>query len=130
MSAVRLEVGSEGTVRHLPGSTAGQGAREKASRPRTGPCCPLAKGEGDRGDEAVRRAPPSSPSWDPEKKETALFFRFWVPLTGRPVEEQNQKGTKDSPPGPPPDWCGHHLLKSRIQRLRVFPAASSTLRPL
>ncbi len=43
---------------------------------------------------------------------TALFLRFW---------EQNKKETKDSPPGPPPgkEWCGHHLLKSRIQRLRV-----------
>ncbi len=30
--AVRLEVGSECVVRHSPGSTAGQGAREKASQ--------------------------------------------------------------------------------------------------
>ncbi len=37
--AVRSEVGSECAVRHLPGSKAEQGAREKASRPRTGPCC-------------------------------------------------------------------------------------------
>ncbi len=52
--------------------------------------------------ETGSRALPSSPSWDPEKKETALFLRFWVPLAGEPVAEQNKKGTKDSPPGPPP----------------------------
>ncbi len=71
--AAHSEVGSECAVRHLPGSMAGQGAREKASRPRTGPCCPLAKGEGDGSVETGSCALPSSPSWDPEKKETALF---------------------------------------------------------
>ncbi len=105
--------------------------------------------------ETGSRALPSSPSWDPEKKETALFLRFWVPLAGEPVAEQNKKGTKDSPPGPPPGEgvVRSPLLKSRIQRLRVarlrtaaclalrrfgrgrdglrrFPAASSTLWPL
>ncbi len=95
--AERLEVGSECVVQHSPGSTAGQGAREKASRPRTGPCCPLAKREGDGNVETGSRALPSSPSWDPEKKETALM-KFWVPLTRGPVAEQN----KNSPPGPPP----------------------------
>ncbi len=64
--AARSEVGSECAVRHLPGSMAGQGAREKASRPRTGPCCPLAKEEGDGGVETVSRALPSSPPWEPE----------------------------------------------------------------
>ncbi len=38
----------------------------------------------------------------PGEKETALFLRFWVPLAGEPVAEQNKKETKDSPPGPPP----------------------------
>ncbi len=95
--AERLEVGSECVVQHSPGSTAGQGAREKASRPRTGPCCPLAKREGDGNVETGSRALPSSPSWDPEKKETALM-KFWVPLARGPVAEQN----KNSPPGPPP----------------------------
>ncbi len=65
-------MGSECAVRHLPGPTTGQEAREKASHSCTRPCCPLAKGEGDRGDKAARCAPPSSPSWNPEKKETVL----------------------------------------------------------
>ncbi len=69
--AVRLEVGSECVVRHSPDSMAGQGAREKALRPRTGPCCPLAKGEGVGSVETGSRALPSS--WDPEEKETAIF---------------------------------------------------------
>ncbi len=99
---MRSEVGSECAVRHLPGSMAEQGAREKALRPWTGPCCAQAKGEGDGSVETGSRALPSSPSWDPEKKETALFLRFWVPLAGEPVAEHNKKGTKDSPPGPPP----------------------------
>ncbi len=77
---MRPEVGSECVVRHSPGSKAGQGAREKVSRPRTGPCCPLAKGEGDGSVETGSRALPSSPSWDMEEKETALFLKFWVPL--------------------------------------------------
>ncbi len=64
--AAHSEVGSECAVRHLPGSMAGQGAREKASRPRTGPCCPLAKEEGDGGVETVSRALPSLPPWEPE----------------------------------------------------------------
>ncbi len=76
--------------------------REKASRPRTGPCCPLAKREGDGGVETRSRTLPSSPSWDPEEKETALLLKFWVPLTRGSVAEQNKKETKDSPPGPPP----------------------------
>ncbi len=88
------EVGFECAVQHLHGSMAGQGAREKASRPRTGPCCPLAKGERDGSVETVCRVP----SWDPEKKETALFLRFWVPLARGPVAELNKKETKDSPP--------------------------------
>ncbi len=92
---MRPEVGSECVVRHSPDSMAGQWAREKASRPRTGPCCPLAKGEGDGSVETGSHALPSSPSWDPEEKETALFWKFCVPL------EQNKKETKDSPPGPP-----------------------------
>ncbi len=73
--AVRPEVGSECVVRHSPGSMAGQGEWEweEASRPWTGPCCPLAKGEGDVSVETGSRALPSSPSWDPEEKETALF---------------------------------------------------------
>ncbi len=112
---------------------AGQGVWEKALHPWTGHCCPLAKGEGDGSMETVSRALPSSPSWDPEKKETALFLRFWVPLARGPEAEQNKEETKDYPPGPPPgkEWCSHHLLKSRIQRLRVarlsdaaFPGAS------
>ncbi len=103
------KVGSECAVRHLHGSTAGQGAREKVSHPRIGPCCPLAKGEGDRGDEAARRAPPSSPSCDPEKKETAIFLRFWVPLVEEPEAEKSKKGTKDSPPGPP---LGEGIVRS------------------
>ncbi len=110
--AVRLEVGSECVVRHSPGSMAGQGAWEKASR--------------------------------------------------GPVAEQNKRKQKIIHPAllRGKEWCGHHLLKSRIQRLRVarlrdaacpgisqawqgrrraeagggglrhFPAASSTLRPL
>ncbi len=100
--AVRLEVGSECVVRHSPGSTAGQGAWEKASHPRTGPCCPLAKGKGDGSVETGSCALPSSPSWDPEKKETALFLKFWIPPARGLVAEQNKKETKDSPPGPPP----------------------------
>ncbi len=75
--------------------------REKASRPRTGPCCPLAKREGDGSVETRSRTLPSSHSWDPEEKETALLLKFWVPLPGS-VAEQNKKETKDSPPGPPP----------------------------
>ncbi len=67
------EVRSECAVQYLPGSMAGLGAQEKASRPRTGPCCPLVKGEGDGSVETVSHALPFSPSWDPEKKETALF---------------------------------------------------------
>ncbi len=76
-------------VRHSPGSKAGQGAREKASRPRTGPCCPLAKGEGDGSVETGSRALPSSPSWDPEKKETALFLKFFT--TGRTEQKGNKR---------------------------------------
>ncbi len=67
--------------------------REKASRRRTGPCCPLAKREADGSVETRSRTLPSSPFWDPEEKETALLLKFW---------EQNKKETKDSPPGPPP----------------------------
>ncbi len=100
--AARPEVGLECAVQHLPGSMAGQGAREKASRPRTGPCCPLAKEERDGSVETVCRAPSWAPSWDPEKKETAHFLRFWVPLAQGPVAELNKKETKDSPPGLPP----------------------------
>ncbi len=121
-NAARSEVGSECTVRHLPGSKAGQGVREKTSHPRTGPCCPLAKGEGDGSVETGSRALPSSPSWDPEKKETALFLRFWVPLAGEPVAEQNKKREQNILHPAllrGKEWCGHHLLKSRIQRLRV-----------
>ncbi len=73
-------MGYECAVQHLPSSMAGQGAREKASHPRTGPCCPLAKGEGDGSVETVSRALTSSPSWDPEKNEICSFLRFWVPL--------------------------------------------------
>ncbi len=82
--------------------TVGQGVCE-ASCSRTGPCCPLAKGEGNGSVET------SSPSWNPERKETALFLRFWVPLAGEPVVEQNKMETKDSPPGPPP---GEGLVRS------------------
>ncbi len=64
--------------------------REKASRPRTGPCCPLAKREGDGSVETRSRALPSSPSWDPEEKETALLLKFW---------EQNKKETSPKEKG-------------------------------
>ncbi len=72
--------------------------------------------------ETGSRALPSSPSWDPEKKETALFLRFWVPLAGEPVAEQNKKREQNILHPAllrGKEWCGHHLLKSRIQRLRV-----------
>ncbi len=53
--------------------------------------------------ETGSRALPSSPSWDPEEKGNCSFLRFLgYPLAGEPVAEQNKKGTKDSPPGPPP----------------------------
>ncbi len=63
------------------------GAREGiASSDRT--LLPTGEERGDGNVETGSRALPSSPSWDPEKKETALM-KFWV---------QN----KNSPPGPLP----------------------------
>ncbi len=37
----------------------------------------------------------------PGEKGNCFFLRFWVPLAGEPVTEQNKKETKDSPPSPP-----------------------------
>ncbi len=85
--AVRLEVGSECVGWHWPGSIVGQGVREKASRPRTGPCCPLAKREGDGSVETRSCTLPSSPSWDPEEKKTALLLKFWVVRSPSPEEQ-------------------------------------------
>ncbi len=113
--AVHPEVGSDGVVRHSPGSMTGQGVREKALRPRTGPCCPLAKGEGDGSVETGSRALPSSPYWDPEEKETALFEVLGT--TGNRTKRKQKILHPALPRGK--EWCGHHLLKSRIQRLRV-----------
>ncbi len=93
---MRPEVGSECVVRHSPDSMAGQWAREKASRPQIGPCCPLAKGEGDRSVETGSHALPSSPSWDPEEKETALFWFcvyivFFIVLCTTGTEQKGNK---------------------------------------
>ncbi len=65
--AERPEVGSECVVRHLPGSKAGQGAWENALRSRTGPCCPLVKGEGllgpvaEQNKKETKDSPPGPP---------------------------------------------------------------------
>ncbi len=73
----------------------------------------LAKGEGDWGVEAARRSPPYLPSWDPGEKETASFLRFWS-LCNRTKRKQKilrpalLRGK---------EWCGNHLLKSKIQEL-------------
>ncbi len=54
---------------------------------------PTGEERGDGSVETKSRTLPSSPSWDPEEKETALLLKFW---------EQSKKETKDSPPDPPP----------------------------
>ncbi len=90
------------------------GRAGKASRPRTGPCYPLAMGEGDGSVETASRELPSSPSWDPEKMETAHRPRGqWRNRTKRKQKIHHPALLRGK------EWCGHHLLKSRIQRHRV-----------
>ncbi len=67
--------------------------------------------------ETRSRTLPSSPSWDPEEKETALLLKFWVP-TWRNRTKRKQKILHPALLRGK-EWCSHHLLKSRIQRLRV-----------
>ncbi len=55
--AVRLEVGSECVVRHSPGSMAGQGAWEKASRLWTGPWGPVT----EQNKKETKDSPPGPP---------------------------------------------------------------------
>ncbi len=53
-----------------------------------------AKGEGDGSVETGSRVLPSSPSWDPEKKETALFFEVLGTTGLRASGGTEQKGNK------------------------------------
>ncbi len=100
--------------------------REKASRPRTGPCCPLAKREGDGSVETRSRTLPSSPSWDPEEKETALLLKFWVPGGQWRNRTKRKQKILHLALLRGKEWCGHYLLKSRIQRLRVARLRDAT----
>ncbi len=107
---MRPRLGSECTVRHILGSTGGQGTREEALHPRIGPCCPLTKGEGDGSVETVSSALPSSPSWDPERKEIALFFEV-LGTTGR----TEQKGYKRFSTRPSSGMASKNLSKLKYQ---------------
>ncbi len=139
--AVRRELGSECVVQPSPGSMAGQGLWEKASHPRTGSCCPLAKERGGQecGD------------WVSCTAILALLGPG-EKLARGPVAEQNKKESKDSPPGLPPgervvrspsleeqdpeapghpsQGCRRPWLGRGRGGLCRFPAASSTLRPV
>ncbi len=154
--AVRSEVGSECAVRHLPGSKAEQGAREKASRPRTGPCCSYCERRGGRecGDWVSCTA--ILALLGPGEKGNCSFFEVLGTTGWRASGGTEQKGNKrfstrpssggrsgavtiswragsrdsGSPVSGTPLALALHGLGRGRDGLRRFPAASSTLRPL
>ncbi len=92
--------------------------REKASRPRTGPCCPLAKRGGrECGDEVSYTA--ILALLGPGGKGNCSFIE--VLGTTDPGRNRTKRKQKILHPAllRGKEWCSHHLLKSRIQRLRV-----------
>ncbi len=95
--------------------------REKASRPRTGPCCPLAKREGDgvwrRG--LVHCHP--RPLGTRRKRKLLFYWSFGYHWPGGQWRNRTKRKQKILHPAllRGKEWCSHHLLKSRIQRLRV-----------
>ncbi len=61
-----------------------------------------------------------------QKKRKLLFFKFWVPLArGRNRTKRKQKILHSALLWGK-EWCGHHLLKSRIQRLWVTRLRDAT----
>ncbi len=81
----------------------------------------IAKGEGDGSVETVSRALPSSPSWNPEKGKCFFFLGFGYHCLGGQWRNRTKMKQKILHPAllRGKEWCSHHLLKSRIQRLLV-----------